>query len=330
MHKAPVFWHQPNHFLGVLLTPISMLYRYVARLRHRRARPGYKSTLPVIAIGNITAGGAGKTPTCLWLANWLQTRGYHPHILTRGYGATIHAPIRVNPKHHHAAQTGDEALLLARHTPCWAYKIRADSAKQAEEAGADCLIMDDGLQHHSLQKNLEILVIDGPYGLGNGRLIPAGPLRETLKDACTHVHAAIIIGEDTHGLTNALPKEIPCFHADIVPQRAPAWLQSTPVLAFCGIARPEKFFDSLTKAGASIAHIERFADHHPFTKQECDALLKQADALGAQLITTEKDWVRLTPLMQAQCAVLPITLQMKEQNGFSHWLQSHLPPVKPA
>ncbi len=307
MPKAPSFWHQPNHPLRYALTPLSWLYQ-LGHLIRFHANPSYKAHVPVLCVGNLVAGGAGKTPAAIMLTQQLIAMGHTPHIISRGYGSHILNSLLVNDTHT-ATDVGDEALLLARHAPCWVGENRKESAINAMKNGADCLIMDDGLQNPSLYKNASMVVIDGGYGIGNGAIIPAGPMREPWKVGLKHANAVLIIGEDTHNLTDTLPQHIMAMSATIN-ATIPESIKGKPLLAFCGIGRPQKFYDTLAEHKLDVIDTQDFPDHHPFKEGELSALWDTAEKAGAALVTTEKDWVRLPKEWQSKVEIVPITLNI--------------------
>jgi tetraacyldisaccharide 4'-kinase len=256
----------------------------------RVAQPGWCAPVPVICCGNATVGGTGKTTLALDLAARLAARGRAVHMLLRGYGGALRGPHRVGARDA-VAEVGDEALLLAAVAPTWIGADRAASARAAVAAGAQVLVLDDGLQNPSLHKNLSLLVVDGAYGFGNGRVLPAGPLREPLAAAAERCQAAVLIGADTAGVARGLP--LPLLRARLRPGAEIGQWVGHPVLAFAGIARPEKFFSMLTEAGVTLAGTVRFPDHHRYTDAELDRLVAHAARLGAMPITTPKDAVRV-------------------------------------
>ncbi|MDX2095747.1 MAG: tetraacyldisaccharide 4'-kinase [Alphaproteobacteria bacterium] len=318
--KTPDFW--PSRGLSsTLLLPAACLYGIGAWADRRFTTPK-RAPLPVISIGNVTAGGAGKTPTTLALLPILRAMGHTPHILTRGYKATARVAHRV--REGDAWQTvGDEALLLAAAAPTWVGRDRAASAHAAARDGATVLLCDDALQHHALHKDISLLVIDGAYGLGNGRLLPAGPLREPLAHAAARCDAVALIGEDTQQLARRLT--LPVFAAQLVPAADTAFLTGKRWLAFAGIGRPEKFFASLRAAGADLTATRTFADHHAYRADELAALQVEAKAENAQLITTCKDAVKLPPPFAATVATLPVALTFSDPAALGQLLARHLP-----
>jgi tetraacyldisaccharide 4'-kinase len=272
------------------------------------ARPGQSLPLPVICCGNATAGGAGKTTVALDLGERLQARGLAAHFLLRGYGGKLKGPAQVDLAKHDSRAVGDEALLLAAIAPTWVSADRAVGGAAAQAAGAQAIIMDDGLQNPTLAKTLSLLIIDGSYGFGNGRVIPSGPLREPVFAAAARCQAAVLIGEDETGALAQLPADLPVLRARLVPGPEAAALAGKPVVAFCGIANPRKFFSTLQEAGAVLVARHSFADHYPFDDQEIRDLLAEAEKLRATPVTTRKDIVRIPPALRSGIQVVSIAL----------------------
>lgn len=320
--KTPRFWADPTSRVAALLSPLSALYA-AGRRFHQSTRRTYRSTLPVVCIGNIVAGGSGKTPTVIALVHLIRESSLFqtPCVLTRGYGGALTGPTLVDLDHHAAADVGDEALLLAHHAPVIVSHDRVAGAKLAELSGADIIIMDDGFQNPSLHKTLSILVIDAAYGLGNGRQIPAGPLRESLAAALRRADAVLAItppnGTATDGPWNNTQK--PVLRAQLMPA---ATIDPTiPLMAFAGLGRPEKFFETLSAFGAKVISTHAFADHHPYTDADLAPLAAQAEEKKATLITTEKDYVRLPPAYRDKVAVLPVELRFQSPDDVLNLLR---------
>jgi tetraacyldisaccharide 4'-kinase len=287
--KSPAFWQDAGSPLGWLLAPLGWAYAETTAWRLAHGRP-WRAPVPVICVGNLTAGGAGKTPIVRDLARRLEAEGRNVGILSRGYGGTEQGPLKVDPARHGADRVGDEPLLLSRGAPCWIARDRAAGAKAMTGDGIDIIVMDDGLQNPSLVKDLSIIVADGAAGFGNGRTIPAGPLRETVDAGIRRADTLIVTGDDRYGLVQRFAGRIKTLQADVaIRERLPAG----PLLAFAGIGRPEKFRATLAEAGANIAAFQAFADHHAYSTADLTALAAGARELGAALVTTEKDWVRL-------------------------------------
>ncbi len=296
MH-APAFWYYNRlSVLSVLLWPAGWLYGVGTRLRSRLVRP-QKADKPVICIGNFVAGGAGKTPTALALATLLSEKNISVAFLTRGYGGELPGPLHVDRNHHTALQVGDEALLLAAAGPTVVSKNRPAGAKALSRSCADVIIMDDGFQNPSLHKDLSIIVIDHKQGVGNGHIIPSGPLRGPLLDQIANSDIIVVSGGSLvdHRLDQRMKKSgKPVFSAQLVAADNAPQLEGKKVIAFTGIGVPEKFFTTVEQAGADVIEKIRFPDHHRFSESEANWLLSlQADNKNCLLLTTAKDHIRL-------------------------------------
>ena len=319
--REPGFWWRPGR--GGWLSPFAALYGAAAWLRMRSA--GQKVGVPVICLGNLTVGGAGKTPAALAVAHLLLAAHERPFFLTRGYGGRSRGPIRVNRALHDAGDVGDEPLMLARLAPTIVARNRVAGAKFARSAGASVIVMDDGFQNRALAKDLAILVVDGRRGIGNGRIIPAGPLRAPLNSQIAQAQAILIVGLPERAeavAATARHHGIAVFHGRLEPDRnSITALGARKVLAFAGIGNPEKFFATLSEAGITVAERSSFPDHHRFTAQEAESLLARARDANLMLVTTEKDHVRLSghPALEALAArtsTLPVRLAIEEQDAF--------------
>ncbi|MGX7705648.1 tetraacyldisaccharide 4'-kinase [Methylobacterium sp. Gmos1] len=316
--QAPGFWWREAPTPAArLLAPAGLVYGALAA--RRMARDGAQAPCPVVCIGNFTLGGAGKTPTALAVAGLLSDLGRRPVFLSRGYGGRSPGPVRVDPARHGAAEVGDEPLLLARTAPAIVARDRVAGAWACHEAGADIIVMDDGLQNPSLAKTLSIAVFDGGVGLGNGRVFPAGPLRAPAGAQWPRIHAALVIGEGAPGarvLAQARERGLPALRGRLVPDPTAAErLRGRPVLAFAGIGRPDKFFATLREIGADLRETRAFPDHHAFTEAEAASLAAEAGARGLVLATTEKDRVRLPPALAV--TTLPVVLALDEPEALS-------------
>jgi tetraacyldisaccharide 4'-kinase len=312
--RAPGFWWRKSGAAAALLSPLAAIYGSIAA--RRLAQSGERVGVPVICIGNPTVGGAGKTPTAIMVARMLAAAGGRPAFLTRGYGGKLSGPVQVEASHT-AADVGDEPLLLARVASTVVSRDRVAGARLAIAAETSVIVMDDGFQNPALAKDLSILVIDGARGIGNGRVIPAGPLRTPLAPQLARAHAILIVGDGPMPATN-----LPTFHGRLVPDRAAlARVENRRVLAFAGIGDPQKFFATLAAAGIN-AQIQRgFADHHRYRADEAAALIAEAERHDLALVTTEKDLVRLQgdPALAALAArtqALPVELIVSEQDDF--------------
>jgi len=303
---APEFW-QKRGMAAWALSPFSVLFGAVGAIRRRGTRPRHAG-IPVVCVGNLVAGGAGKTPVVLALIDLVTGIGARPHILTRGYGGSLAGPIRVDRNIHNAAMVGDEALLLGDKAPTWVARDRRAGAAAAEAAGAEIILMDDGMQNPSLYHDWDILVVDGEYGFGNGMLMPAGPLREDVAGGLARARFVILMGTDRSGLAPLLSAHSRLLEARLVPKVGDADWAGRRVIAFAGIGRPAKFFATLEELGIDLVERVSFPDHHPYRRDQVATLLARARSAHATLVTTEKDWVRLPVDLRDGIATLPVTL----------------------
>jgi len=307
--RAPDFWYRPRGVAASALLPLSLFWSAGGAVQRLLAKP-YRAQKPVICIGNIVAGGAGKTPTALAAGRLLQQNGHQPVFVTRGYGGSERGPLRVDSDRHSAREVGDEALLLARVAPTWIGCDRAAAIKEAEQHGSH-IVLDDGLQNAHLQPDISFLVIDGESGFGNGCLIPAGPLRETLENALPRVAAVILIGErDAHGIAARIRCQL--IRARLQPDLSDRFPRAEKFFAFAGIGQPQKFYTTCRAAGLTLAGSEDFPDHHVFNAGDLARLRQKSVALGARLLTTEKDWVRLPLDVRTEVTALPVKLTFED------------------
>ena len=312
--RAPRFWQHDGR-LARLLAPLS---GPVAELAARRMeQPGWRAPIPVVCCGNVGVGGAGKTTLALDLGQRLARRGARIAFLTRGYGGRVQKAARVTLGHE-ARDVGDEALLLAAVAPTFVGADRVASAKAAFQAGATVLVMDDGLQNPGLVKDLSFMVVDGVAGFGNGRVLPAGPLREPVAACAARCDAAIVIGPEHAAIGTHLPTSLPVLRAALRPE-APG-MAGRRVLAFAGIGRPSKFFATLAEAGAEIAGHHSFADHHVFHPADLRRLHRRATKLGAVLVTTPKDAVRLPTEWRDRVEVAGVLLSWADETQIERML----------
>lgn len=308
--RTPAFWSNPRSVRGRLLGPLGALYAGAGRVRRCWTTP-VRLPVPVICVGNVVAGGSGKTPTALALHRLLADRAVAAHFLSRGYGGRLRGPVQVDPQRHGAADVGDEPLLLAATGPAWISADRAAGGQAATAAGAAAVILDDGLQNPTLHQDLPLMVVDAGALFGNGRVIPAGPLRERLAPALARAAAVIVIGDDPEVLALVLGGFRPTLAARLRPDPAvAARLAGRRVVGFAGIGRPAKFFETLAGLGAAVCETRPFPDHHRYSDADLRAVLETAAARDAVAVTTAKDWVRLPPdpTLRAAVTVLPVTL----------------------
>lgn len=315
--RPPRFWFRspdrPGFFAG-LLSPLA--WAYAAAGKRRASRTGERASVPVICVGNLNAGGTGKTPTVIALLEYLAARGIKAHALSRGYGGNQSGPVLVDPARHAAAEVGDEPLLVAAFAPGWVARDRVAGARAAVDAGAGAVVLDDGFQDPGLEKELSILVVDAGQGFGNGRVIPAGPLREPVSEGLKRADIVLVIGSDDenrklHGTWPELAGK-PVIEGKLVPLLTGMDWKGARVLAFAGIGRPEKFFQTLRELGAEIVQKHALADHAPLGEALLKRLQAEAKARSAQLVTTEKDSVRLPKAWNARVLTLPVRLEVDD------------------
>ena len=312
---APEFWeHGKGGILSAALSPLGWAYGLGGRVRRAAARP-WRAPVPVLSVGNAVAGGAGKTPLALDIGTRLRTRGIDAHFLIRGYGGAAAGPLRVEVDRHTYHDVGDEALLLARVAPTWVARDRAAGAREAVAAGASALVLDDAHQNPALVKDVSLLVVDGGYGFGNGRVIPAGPLREPVADAMGRAHGAVLMGSDASDRIGQMARSasVPVLRAEARPGPEADALAGKPVVAFAGIGRPGKFFETLGTLGLEVETALPFPDHHPYDAGDVARLERLAEAHGAALVTTAKDAVRLPDALRSRVTVLTITLEWQDE-----------------
>jgi tetraacyldisaccharide 4'-kinase len=302
--RAPEFWEERDYtakFAAITLSPVGWIYGATVAWKARHAHP-YRSPAKVVCVGNLTAGGTGKTPITIAIAQAVERRKRRTVILSRGYGGKMRGPAFVDLAHDTFEETGDEALLLASAAPVIVARDRAGGAKLAEREYADIIVMDDGFQNFTLAKDLALVVVDAQTGFGNCRIMPAGPLREDIAQGLTRADAVVLVGEGSPALPDF---NRPVLRARLVPVDV-LGLQGARVLAFAGIGRPEKFFATLRSLGAQIVEAREYADHYAYTASEFARLRARAKAADAQLITTEKDFVRLTPAERQDVQFVPV------------------------
>lgn len=323
MPNTPAFWNaETGSPWPALLSPVAALYSLGNRL-NRAMTTTQMVGLPVISVGNLVAGGAGKTPTALALISHLTRLGHHPHIISRGYGGRLTGPERVDLGRHTAADVGDEPLLLAQAAPTWIGRDRPATARAAMIAGASCIVADDAHQTYSLGRTISLLIVDAAFGFGNRRLLPAGPLRESIPEGLARTDAVVLIGPGDAALPSFAP--LPVFRADLVPNAEDALrLRGKRVLAFAGIARPEKFFASLQQLGAEIVDRVAFPDHAAYDADTIMRLVEDAQRQDATPVTTTKDLARFPREAKTMVDTLRVALRFADPSAFEAFLSARL------
>lgn len=329
--RAPDFWDGPPEAPGLrafFLRPLGELFAAVTA--RRMARRGYRAGIPVICVGNLNVGGTGKTPTAIALLQRVSARGVNCHVVSRGYGGCEDGPLRVDPSRHRAVEVGDEPLLLAAFAPTWVARDRAAGVRAAEAAGAGAILLDDGFQNPGVEKDLSLVVVDAARGFGNGLCLPAGPLREPVSEGMKRADLVVTVGarEAQQDFASRWSDRIavPRVAARLVPVQMGLDWAGQRVLAFAGIGNPEKFFATLRAEGAEVVKTVALDDHQPISERLLARLEAEATAMGAQLVTTEKDQIRLPAAQRHRVLALVVRLEFEDPAALDLALDRLLAP----
>ncbi|MBT34944.1 MAG: tetraacyldisaccharide 4'-kinase [Rickettsiales bacterium] len=305
--KTPKFWYSKNSIISILLRPISFLWVLGSILRKKKS---YNfNNIKIIKVGNVVAGGSGKTPTVISIVKKLANSKYQVHIISRGYKGSIKKSTLVNTDIHSYKEVGDESIILSKIAPTWIGNNRIESIKNAQKMGAKIVVLDDGIQDASIKGDLNLLVFNGLQGLGNGKIIPAGPLREKLSDSIKKCHLSIIIDEDINNIANKLNNLLPIIKAKInIESEYLNNFKNKNVVAFCGLGFPEKFFKTIKEIGCNIRYKKSFPDHYQYKEKDLKELIDIAIKYNSLLITTEKDHIKILKKYRNRIYYFPITV----------------------
>ena len=310
--KAPKFWYQPSSWKATFLLPLGYLYNILTYLR-RKLGKHQKYDCQVICIGNLNVGGTGKTPTAIALADHFLKKGLKVHIVSRGYKGKFQGTFLVNPRKHKSEEVGDEPLLMSEFTSVWVSRKRNSGIAAAEKAGAQIVLLDDGFQDPSFHKDFSIIVVDGERGFGNKKCMPAGPLRENISQGFKQADALFIVGPSLYNFDD-FPNHLKIIHSKLKPLETGMNWKEGKYLAFAGIADPNKFFTTLQSIGANLTDCVALSDHQRLNAQILKRLEGRAERAHAQLVTTEKDAVRLPTALRKKVLSLPVRIEFNNKN----------------
>ena len=306
--KTPHFWTELS-WQSVILFPVSYIWRF-GHYAQQKILNTKETEIPVICVGNLTVGGSGKTPVVITLCRFLSGIGKSTSILTRGFGGKEKGPIFVSTNLHQSLDVGDEPLMMAHSLDVCVSRNRPLGANHIlDKKKYDCIVMDDGLQNPTLKKDLNIAVFDGKFGIGNGFLLPAGPMRQKLEVGIQNIDLVIFNGKDETGLGQKIPPHIPIFKGELQPdEEIVEKMKNRRVYGFAGIGNPSRFFKTLNNIGADLVGEAHFADHHPYTDADLTQLYEEAMQSGAELVTTQKDWMRLPTDWRDRVLTVPVRI----------------------
>lgn len=310
--KAPQFWYEPNTWKAKFLYPLGYFYNLLTLLRGKLAKPQSYSCL-TICIGNLNVGGTGKTPTTIALAQHFLKKGLQVHVVSRGYKGKFQGTFLVDPQKHKSDEVGDEPLLMSEFTSVWISNKRKNGIAAAENAGAQIVLLDDGFQDPSFHKDFSLIVVDGEKGFGNKKCMPAGPLRENIVQGFKRADALVIVGQRIYKF-DTFPTHLKIIHSTLKPIETGMNWKEGKYLAFAGIADPSKFFKTLRSLGANLIDCVALSDHQKLDGQVLKRLERKANSAHAQLVTTEKDAVRLSNTYRKKVLSLPVRIEFDDKN----------------
>ena len=310
--KAPQFWYEPNTWKAKFLYPLGYFYNLLTLLRGKLAKPQSYSCL-TICIGNLNVGGTGKTPTTIALAQHFLKKGLQVHVVSRGYKGKFQGTFLVDPQKHKSDEVGDEPLLMSEFTSVWVSNKRKNGVEAAENAGAQIVLLDDGFQDPSFHKDFSLIVVDGEKGFGNKKCMPAGPLRENIVQGFKRADALVIVGQRIYKF-DTFPTHLKIIHSTLKPIETGMNWKEGKYLAFAGIADPSKFFKTLRSLGANLIDCVALSDHQNLDGQVLKRLERKANSAHAQLVTTEKDAVRLSNTYRKKVLSLPVRIEFDDKN----------------
>ena len=310
--KAPQFWYEPNTWKAKFLYPLGYFYNLLTLLRGKLAKPQSYSCL-TICIGNLNVGGTGKTPTTIALAQHFLKKGLQVHVVSRGYKGKFQGTFLVDPQKHKSDEVGDEPLLMSEFTSVWVSNKRKNGIAAAENAGAQIVLLDDGFQDPSFHKDFSLIVVDGEKGFGNKKCMPAGPLRENIVQGFKRADALVIVGQRIYKF-DTFPTHLKIIHSTLKPIETGMNWKEGKYLAFAGIADPSKFFKTLRSLGANLIDCVALSDHQNLDGQVLKRLERKANLAHAQLVTTEKDAVRLSKTFRKKVLSLPVRIEFDDKN----------------
>ena len=310
--KAPQFWYEPNTWKAKFLYPLGYFYNLLTLLRGKLAKPQSYSCL-TICIGNLNVGGTGKTPTTIALAQHFLKKGLQVHVVSRGYKGKFQGTFLVDPQKHKSDEVGDEPLLMSEFTSVWVSNKRKNGIAAAENAGAQIVLLDDGFQDPSFHKDFSLIVVDGEKGFGNKKCMPAGPLRENIVQGFKRADALVIVGQRIYKF-DTFPTHLKIIHSTLKPIETGMNWKEGKYLAFAGIADHSKFFKTLRSLGANLIDCVALSDHQNLDGQVLKRLERKANSAHAQLVTTEKDAVRLSNTYRKKVLSLPVRIEFDDKN----------------